>query len=217
MVYAYLRVSTEKQTVENQRFEVNNWAIEKQIMIDEFVEEVMSGGISIGHRKLGSLSEKLKADDILIVSELSRLGRSLLNVMSFLNFCIENNIRVFSIKENFEFADNINSKVLAFAFSLAAEIERQLISQRTKEALARVKSEGQILGRKQGERCRLNPICRGNHKWIVKQMSLGTTKTAIARELKISTQTLYRYLIYTGLFEPKNCKDERWLKYGIFN
>lgn len=88
MIYAYLRVSTEKQTLENQRFEISNWANEKEIVIDEFVEEVMSGGISIGHRKLGVLSESLQANDILIVSELSRLGRSLLNVMSFLNLCI---------------------------------------------------------------------------------------------------------------------------------
>ena len=89
MIYAYLRVSTEKQTLENQRFEVCNWANDRQITIDEFIEEVMSGGISIGHRKLGSLSAKLKESDILIVPELSRLGRSLLNVMSFLNSCIE--------------------------------------------------------------------------------------------------------------------------------
>jgi len=94
MIYAYLRVSTEKQTLENQRFEVCRWAEERNITIDEFVEEVMSGGISIGHRKLGTLSERLHANDLLIVPELSRLGRSLLNVMSFLNACIEKHVLV---------------------------------------------------------------------------------------------------------------------------
>jgi site-specific recombinase/resolvase len=147
MIYAYIRVSTEKQTVENQRFEINNWAQNKHITIDRYVEEILSGTVAIGHRKLGELSKELQRDDVLIVSELSRLGRSLLNVMSFLNVCIERNIKVFSIKENFEFADNINSKVLAFAFSLAAEIERQLISQRTKEALALRRAQGVVLGR----------------------------------------------------------------------
>ncbi len=193
MIYAYLRVSTEKQTLENQRFEVCNWANQREITIDEFIEEVMSGGIAIGHRKLGTLSERLMSGDMLIVPELSRLGRSLLNVMSFLNLCIEKNIRIFSIKENFEFADNINSKVLAFAFSLAAEIERQLISQRTKEALARLKAEGKKLGRVKGSKNKTTKLF-GSEELIQDYIDSGYTKTLIAKKLGVDRSTLYRFL-----------------------
>jgi len=92
----------------------------------------------------------MKNEDIFLVSELSRLGRNLMEVMSILHDCMERNIKVFTIKEGYELGNNINSKVLAFAFSLSAEIERNLISQRTKEALARRKSEGMRLGRPYG-------------------------------------------------------------------
>ncbi len=193
MIYAYLRVSTEKQTLENQRFEVRNWTENKHIVIDEFVEEVMSGGISIGHRKLGALSARLKADDILIVSELSRLGRSLLNVMSFLNLCIEKKVRIFSIKENFEFADNINSKVLAFAFSLAAEIERQLISQRTKEALALRRAQGVILGRPKGKK-NAELKLSGKEAEIQKLLDKKISKAGIARIYDVHRITVDKFI-----------------------
>ncbi|MEL3908800.1 MAG: master DNA invertase Mpi family serine-type recombinase [Treponemataceae bacterium] len=193
MVYAYLRVSTEKQTVENQRFEICNWAKEKQITIDEFVEEVMSGGISIGHRKLGVLSEQLQTDDVLIVSELSRLGRSLLNVMSFLNLCIERKVRIFSIKENFEFADNINSKVLAFAFSLAAEIERTLISQRTKEALALRKAQGVVLGRPRGKKNSLLKLS-GKEAEVKRLLDKKVSKAAIGRIFDVHRMTVDKFI-----------------------
>jgi len=193
MIYAYLRVSTEKQTLENQRFEVSNWAKQRQIEINEFVEEVMSGGIAIGHRKLGVLSEQLHQGDVLIVPELSRLGRSLLNVMSFLNFCIEKNIRIFSIKENFEFADNINSKVLAFAFSLAAEIERQLISQRTKEALALRKSQGVVLGRPRGKKNSTLKLT-GKEKEIEFFLQKNISKSAIGRLLNVNRMTVDKFI-----------------------
>lgn len=150
MIYGYTRVSTEKQSIENQYFEIKNYARDKNIKIDSFIEETMSGSVAIGNRKLGALIGSLQKDDTLIVTELSRLGRSILQVMGFLNTCIQKGVVIYSIKENFELSDNINSKVLAFAFSLSAEIERQLISQRTKEGLARRKAEGVILGRPKG-------------------------------------------------------------------
>ncbi|QHX44286.1 master DNA invertase Mpi family serine-type recombinase [Treponema vincentii] len=202
MIYAYIRVSTEKQTVENQRFEIHNWAENRHIRIDRYVEEIMSGTVAIGHRKLGDLSKELQKDDVLIVSELSRLGRSLLNVMSFLNVCIERNIKVFSIKENFEFADNINSKVLAFAFSLAAEIERQLISQRTKEALALRRAQGVVLGRPQGkknaaERYKLY----GKEAEIQDYLSKKIPKAAIGRLLGVHRITVDKFIKENNLLE----------------
>src|SRR6266536_6145800 len=147
MIYAYVRISKDKQTTENQRFEILKFADEKRLQIDEWVDETVTGVTKARLRKLGPLLDRMKADDILIVSEISRLGRSLMEVMSILYQLMEKDVKVFTVKERYELGNNINSKVLAFAFSLSAEIERSMISSRTKEALARRKSEGKQLGR----------------------------------------------------------------------
>lgn len=150
MICAYIRVSTDKQTVENQRFEILKYADGKKISIDYWVEETVSSRKKLDDRMLGQTLKKLQENDMLIVSELSRLGRNLMEVMSILHHCMDKDVKVHTIKEKYELGNNLNSKVLAFAFSLSAEIERQLISQRTKEALARKKSEGMRLGRPKG-------------------------------------------------------------------
>ena len=112
----------------------------------------MDCGNDFRHKRLGILLKKLKKDDILICSEISRLGRNLLQVMTILNFCMQKEIQVWTIKDNYRLGADIQSKVLAFAFSLSAEIERNLISQRTKEALSRIKASGRKLGRQFGSR-----------------------------------------------------------------
>lgn len=199
MIYAYIRVSTEKQTIENQRFEINNYCQMRNITLDSYIEEIMSGTIAIHQRKLGALLQKLQKGDILIISELSRLGRSLLQVMGILNTCIQKEIIIYSIKENFELSDNINSKVLAFAFSLSAEIERQLISQRTKEGLARRKAEGVILGRPKGRQSRIecHPCYEAREK-ILQWNAKGYSHSYIAKRLGIHRDTLRRWLIKSG-------------------
>lgn len=199
MIYSYIRVSTEKQTSDNQRFEIENYCKSKNISIDKWVDETKSGTIAINNRKLGGLLDKLQKGDTLIISELSRLGRSLLQVMGMLNTCMQKGIIIYSIKENFELNDNINSKVLAFAFSLSAEIERQLISQRTKEGLARRRAEGVILGRPKGRKTRIecHPCYYAKDKieqWIEK----GLSKSKIAKKLGITRDTLNRYLQKSG-------------------
>lgn len=150
MIYAYIRVSTDKQTVKNQRFEIEKFAIEKQLEIHKWVSETVSGTKHVSNRKLGPLLRKMKKGDILIVSEISRLGRNLMGIMSILNLCMTKETLVLTVKERYELGDNINSQILAFAFGLSAQIERDLISQRTKEGLARRVSEGLKLGRKKG-------------------------------------------------------------------
>lgn len=150
MNFAYIRVSSDRQTTENQRFEIEQYCLKQNIKIDKFIDETISGKVTIDHRILGKAMRGFKEGDALIVTELSRLGRSLLDVMEKLNYLMKHKIKLYSIKEKFFLDDSINAKVIAFAFSLSAEIERQLISQRTKEALARLKAEGKRLGRPVG-------------------------------------------------------------------
>lgn len=217
MVYGYIRVSSDKQTVENQRFEIIKFCKKQNIVINDWIEETISGTKNYTKRQLGRLLRKIHKDDIIISSELSRLGRNLFMIMEILNICMIKKCKVWTIKDNYRLGEDIQSKVLAFAFGLSAEIERNLISQRTKEALARKKAEGVSLGHPRGFRCRLNPICMSKHDYIVKELAKGTEKTVIAKRLKISKTTFYRYLVYTGLHMPINCQQKGWEEYGIYH
>ena len=151
MIYGYIRVSSDKQTVENQRFEIERFCKVNNLHIDGWIEETISGTKAYNKRQLGTLLKKVEKDDVIICSELSRLGRNLFMIMEILNICMTKECRVWTIKDNYRLGDDIQSKVLAFAFGLSAEIERNLISQRTKEALARKKAEGVRLGRPKGK------------------------------------------------------------------
>ena len=148
MIAAYIRVSTDKQNLANQKEEIQRFAREQGMEIDVWVKETISGKTPSGKRKLGWLMRKVRKGDTLIVSEISRLSRSLTEIMEIMGKCLEKNIRLYTVKERYSFDDSINSKVLCFAFGLVAEIERNLISMRTKEALAVKRSEGVILGRR---------------------------------------------------------------------
>lgn len=217
MIYGYIRVSSDKQTVENQRFEINNFCERNKLVVDGWIEETISGTKSYNKRELGKLLKRVQKDDLIICAELSRLGRNLFMIMEILNICMAKECKVWTIKDNYRLGEDIQSKVLAFAFGLSAEIERNLISQRTKEALARKKAEGATLGHRRGFRCRLNPKCSQKHDYIVKELAKGTEKTVIAKRLKVSKTTFYRYLVYTGLHQPINCQQEGWEEYGIYH
>ena len=217
MIYGYIRVSSDKQTVENQRFEINKFCKNERLNVDDWIEETISGTKNFSKRQLGLLLKKVHKGDVIICSELSRLGRNLFMIMEILNICMTKECRVWTIKDGYRLGDDIQSNVLAFAFGLSAEIERNLISQRTKEALARKKAEGVVLGRPKGKRCRLCPKCLAKHQWIKRMLADGKTKTYIAHRLKVSKGTLYRYLVYTGLHLPVNCTQKQWLQYGIYH
>lgn len=216
MIYGYIRVSSDKQTVENQRFEINNFCEKQNITIDDWIEETISGTKNYSKRQLGNLLKKVHKDDIIICSELSRLGRNLFMIMEILNICMTKECRVWTIKDNYRLGDDIQSKVLAFAFGLSAEIERNLISQRTKEALARLKSEGKQIGRGSGKRNnKLNAICCSKHQYIIRQINLGMSIPQIAKKIKVARGTLYRYLAYTGIRLPTKSRNGRWER-GIY-
>lgn len=193
MNYAYIRVSTERQSIENQKFEIANFAKTRNIEIDKWVEEKISSTEKLEDRKFGKLLNKMKKGDQLIVSELSRIGRNLMQVMRILHDCMEKEIMVYTIKEKYELGNNINSKVLAFAFGLSAEIERNLISQRTKEALARKKAEGVILGRPKGRKSSKTKLS-GKEKVIKELLDNKISHSAIGRILKVHRLTVSAFV-----------------------
>ena len=195
MTYGYIRVSSDKQTVENQRFEINNFCQRNQMHIDGWIEETISGTKSYSKRALGNLLKKVQANDLIICAELSRLGRNLFMIMEILNICMTKECRVWTIKDNYRLGDDIQSKVLAFAFGLSAEIERNLISQRTKEALARKKSEGVILGRPKGAKTCAEKYKLYKHIELIKSLlKQGVSQSQIAKICKVDRNTLARYL-----------------------
>lgn len=198
MNYAYIRVSTDKQTTENQRFEILKFADEKKLTIDKWVEETVSGTKKVEERKLGELIHRLADQDTLIVTELSRLGRSLMEVMSILNTLMEKKVCVYATKERYELGNNINSKVLAFAFSLSAEIERSMISSRTREALSRKKSEGAKLGRPKGSLSKRSKLT-DREEDIKELLNSRVSDSAIARIMKVNRVTLTKFVNSRGL------------------
>lgn len=199
MNYGYIRVSSDKQTVENQRFEIINFCEKKEIVIDGWIEETISGTKSYNKRALGKLLKRVKKDDLIICAEISRLGRNLFMIMEILNICINKGCKVWSIKDGYRLGEDIQSKVLAFAFGLSAEIERNLISQRTKEALNRKRAEGVILGRRKGSLNKNpNKKCTLNSVKINELLKQGCSISKIARAIKVSRGTMYRYLLRTN-------------------
>lgn len=194
MTYGYIRVSTLHQNLENQQLEIEKFAKQNGITIDKWIEEKISGTKRPEIRKLGKiLMQSAKAGDLIICTEISRFGRSLLMIMNILQFFLEKNVKVWTIKDNYRLGDDIQSKVLAFAFGLSAEIERQLISERTKQGLNRAKLEGKHIGRKLGRKSdfyKLSP----HDEYIKEQLALGRKKYSLAKELGVCDATLRRYL-----------------------
>ena len=193
MIYGYIRVSTDRQTVDNQRFEIEQFCSKQGFKIEQWIEETISGTKSPEKRLLGSLLAEVKKDDLIVCSELSRLGRSLFMIMSILNQLMLNGVRVWTIKDNYRLGDNIQSKVLAFAFGISAEIERDLISQRTKEALARKRAEGVVLGRPNGRKS-LKVKLSGHENEIQVLLGKRTSKSAIGRIFGVHRMTVASFL-----------------------
>ena len=193
MIYGYIRVSSDKQTVENQRFEISKFSEVNNIEIDGWIEETISGSKNYDKRKLGVLLDKVNEGDLIICAELSRLGRTLFMIMDILNICMNKNCRVWTIKDNYRLGDDIQSKVLAFAFGLSAEIERNLISQRTKEALARKRAEGVVLGRPLGSKSAKVKLS-GKEDFIRDLLSHNVPKTQIAKILKVDRMTVDAFI-----------------------
>lgn len=194
MIYAYLRVSTTAQDEQNQRLGVDNKAAKLGLRIDKYIIDRVSGTKEPSVRNLGKLIRRLEEGDILIISELSRLGRRLFMLFRILENLLKQGVHVYSVKENFVLDNSLQSKTMIFSFGLAAEIERDMISQRTKEALSLKKIQGVRLGRPHGSKTR-------NHKldpWlekIIKWRKKGWSKAKIARKCHCCDKTLRRYMV----------------------
>jgi len=170
--------------------------------IDDWIEETISGTRSYTKRELGRLLRKVHKNDIIVCSELSRLGRNLFMIMEILNICMTKECRVWTIKDGYRLGDDIQSKVLAFAFGLSAEIERNLISQRTKEALARRKSEGVVLGRPKGRRSSPDKYKLSGKEFLIAELlKNGTSIRKIAIICKVDRNTLCRFIDLKNLAE----------------
>ena len=192
MIIGYLRVSTGKQHPANQKDEIERFAIQKNMKVDRWVVEVASGSKSEKERKLGRLLKTMQKDDTLIVTEISRLSRTLTEIMGIMGKCLEKGIRLCTTKEGYTFDNTINSKVLCFAFGLVAEIERNLISMRTKEALALRKAEGVVLGRRKGSVTKTK-ILRENKETIMKMLLEGRSIGSICRTFDTSRDTFKKF------------------------
>ena len=192
-IYGYIRKSTEKQSYQHMEYEISEYATKNKMKIDEWIEETISSRKPLHKRKLGELLDKLQPNDILITSELSRISRSVPETFSILQICLNKNCEVITIKENYHLGNDLQSQVLAFAFGLAAQIERDLISQRTKCSLASKKEHGIKLGRPVGAASKRLKLSK-NIKRIQDLLVKGVSKNQISKIMGVQYMTLSRFI-----------------------
>ena len=192
MIVAYLRVSTGKQLLENQKNEISAFAQNRNMVIDQWVTEIASGCKQRNDRKLGTLLRRMKKGDSLIVTELSRLSRTLIDIMTIMGTLLQKGVVLYSTKERYSFDNSLNSKVLCFAFGLVAESERNLISMRTREALALRREQGVKLGRKKGSYTK-QKILLDNRNEIIRTINSGQSIASICRKYHVSRETFNRF------------------------
>jgi len=196
-VIGYIRVSSNKQTCEHQHYEIQQFAEHNNINVDKWLEETITSRKPLNKRKLGQLLDELQPNDILIAAEISRLGRSLLEVMHILEYCLNKNCQVWTLKENYRLGNDIQSKVMAFAFGLSAEIERNLISQRTKASLESVRATGKRLGRPFAAQSKKLKLSK-NTKKIKMWLESGLTRYRIAKMMSVTPATVSNFINRMG-------------------
>jgi len=188
---AYLRISTVDQDIEKNKADILKLANEKRLGYVEFIEEQISGKVSWRNRKIFAIINEAKKDDVIIVSELSRLGRSMLEIMEILSIATQKQLKIYSVKGDWHLDGSIQSKVMAMVFSMASEIERDLISSRTKEALRFKKENGIKLGRPKGPgKSKLDKF----KPEIEALLSNGSTQKFIANRYNTTEANLYNWM-----------------------
>lgn len=202
MIYGYIRVSTEEQNLENQKKAIN-----EKYEIDEWVEEKVSGTVDYTKRNLGELINKLKNGDTLIITELSRLGRSISMIFDIISMLKKRNVRCIAIKNNFDMNPNdsndIITSVIIFAFGLSAQIERQLISERTKQGLAVARAKGKRIGRQKGETVYYVKL-RKHQSDIMSKANKGQSINSLAKEYNVRWGTMKNFIVkFSKMKKPK--------------
>lgn len=208
MIYGYLRVSSDEQDVNAQKQGVDKFATDKGWKIDKYItDEGVSGGKDPDKRNLGPLLKLLEKDDVIISSEISRLGRDLYMVMDILHFCMERGCVIYTVKDKFVLGDDIQSKVLAFAFGLSAEIERQMIRQRTKEGLRLRMKMGVLVGRPIGRESSTHKLDSEMEK-VLEQFRWGVPIRRMAKNFSVDRNTMARFLVRAGAYDidPNNAE-----------
>lgn len=205
MIYGYLRVSSDEQDVNSQKQGVEQFAKDRGWTIDKYItDEGVSGGKDPDKRNLGPLLKLVQKDDVIISSEISRLGRDLYMVMDILHFCMERGCIIHTVKDRFTLGDDIQSKVLAFAFGLSAEIERQMIRQRTKEGLRLRVKQGILLGRPPGAQLSETVTDLNEKKeQVIEQFSWGVPLRRLADNFGVDRNTIERWLHRWGVKHSK--------------
>lgn len=196
-VWAYLRVSTDSQDVANQRHGILEYANKHELAGLQFVEDSVSGKVKWRERKLGALLEKVGAGDTVIFAEISRIARSTLQVLEVLQHCANKGIAVHIAKQNMVIRDDMQSKIYAVVLGLAAEIEREFISMRTKEALAKRRQDGVTLGRPRGPASHVKLDAKEAD--IRRYLAKGINKRAVAKLIDCAPSTLYSWLERRGI------------------
>lgn len=197
---AYLRVSTIEQDLKKNKAELLFWANENNLGQVKFVEETVSGRVSWRKRQIAQVLEELQEGDYLLVSELSRIGRSMLEIMEVLSIAMQKKVNVHAIKGNWQLDNSLQSKIMAMVFSMAAEIERELISQRTKEALRIKKAAGVQLGRPKGPgKSKLDPF----RPEIEALLNNGASQKFIAKRYGTTAANLHNWMKKRGIRKPK--------------
>lgn len=190
-VIAYLRVSSEEQDLDKNKYEILNLANEKNLGKVNFIEEKISGKVHWRKRKIGNILDSLKTGDTILLNEFSRLGRSMLECMEILSIAMQKGINIYTVKGNWQLDNSIQSKIMAMVFSMASEIERDLISKRTKEALAVKKAKGIKLGRPKGTGKSKLDVYREEIEALLKN---GSTKKFVASKYGTTPANLFNWL-----------------------
>lgn len=192
-IYIYLRVSTSAQDTQNQLHGIRQYCQERGIEPDSVVEDTVSGSVVWTSRRIGELLSIADKGDVLLVAEVSRLARSTLQVLEILKYASERQVSVVIVKNGLAFDNSMQSKITATILGLAAEIERDFISMRTREALAKRKASGQQLGRPHGALAKSYKLDEKRLE-IERYLKLGINQTAIAKLVGVSRPTLRAWL-----------------------
>ena len=204
-VYGYLRVSTDDQDENSQKRGVDEFASKNGLKIDEYViDHGLSGAKEFKVRAIGKLIKKLQKGDTVIASEISRIGRRLILVLDFIKICTEKGVSFFTVKDRYSIADTVQSKVILTVMGLCAEIERDLVRQRTKEGLSRARAEGKILGRPKGRKTAPEKHKLNNKEVLIRSlMDEGLAQRKIAAIVKVNRNTLAKFINERGLKNGK--------------